>query len=104
MHDKDLVVGEVYFMLTFEDPSMRKPLIITYEYVERATCADGYFEEGFLFKYLPAFRYYDDNDDESFPGDNDPTFFSLTQIKSLLNLSDLIVELGKIGESGYKRD
>ncbi len=94
----DLVVGQVYFMVTFSDPSMTKPIIITYEYAQQAKIEDGYFEEGFEFKYLPAFRYEFD-DGEMFPTDDELTFFTSKQVESLLDLQGLIRALGRIQES-----
>jgi hypothetical protein len=98
----DLVVGQVYFQVTFSHVSMTKPIIISYEYVQHAKIEDGYFEEGFEFKYLPAFHYEFD-DGEMFPTDDELTFFTTKQVESLLDLNDLIRTLERIKESAKER-
>ena len=57
MNAKDLQVGEAYFIVSYEDPGHRFPLIMTYEYlgdnihgeVEERT------ERTYSFKYIPSF-------------------------------------------------
>jgi hypothetical protein len=98
MDTKDLVSGEVYFMITFPDPEMQKPIIITYQYVRQAAVNEKNLEEGFIFKYLPAFRYEMD-DGEMFPDDKKLIILPFEEIESLVDLSGLILELNKVRES-----
>lgn len=99
MNAQDLIVGEAYFQFTFQRAKFRKPIILSYEYVEQAKPEGGYFEEGYVFRYLPAFQY-EMEDGEMFPGDDEETFFTPKQIESLVDLQGLIHELTYISKMG----
>src|SRR4026207_1111702 len=98
MKTSDLIPGQPYFMITFPDPQMRKPIIISYEFVEKATIEEGYVEEGFVFRYMPAFQY-EMEDGEMFPDKEELTLLSAESIESLVDISGLISELQKIEHS-----
>lgn len=57
MDTSELIIGRSYFQVTYPDPELTKPIIITYEYLGEETykTEEGKEETGYLFKYHPAF-------------------------------------------------
>jgi hypothetical protein len=60
----DLVVGNTYFMVTYPDPGMSAPIVITYRYLGRDPEGVEEDEPGphCYFRYLPAFQYEADEE------------------------------------------
>ncbi len=57
MTEQELVVGETYFMVTYPDPSMRTPIIITYKYLgKNLGGSEGEDPAPYYFRCLPAFQ------------------------------------------------
>ena len=95
-----LVVGQAYFMATYPDRELRKPIIITYEYLGKDIHGTPVnpADSGYHFKFLPPFHYCE-------PGTTpDPCetlhWFSAEQVSSLLDINELVLELKKRSEVG----
>jgi len=109
-----LVVGGAYFMVTYPDPAMATPIIITYRYLGRDPAGVQHDQPGshYYFRYLPAFQpTADGNDDdqalgagweEVFPGafsgwgESVPSSFPEDKLRGLNTLDGLIEELTAI--------
>jgi hypothetical protein len=108
----DLVVGNTYFMVTYPDPGMSAPIVITYRYLGRDPEGVEEDEPGphYYFRYLPAFQYEADEEalrstsawSEVFPqgfsgwGESSPTSFSQEKLAGFESLDGLIAELMKV--------
>jgi hypothetical protein len=108
---KQLKVGETYFMVTYPDPSMATPIIITYRFLGQDP--EGVQQDGpgshYYFRCLPPFHLADQDDeiralaagwDEVFPGafqgwgESFPSSFPEEKLRGLNTLEGLIAELG----------
>jgi hypothetical protein len=113
----ELIVGDTYFMVTYPDATMETPVILTYRFLGKDP--DGIQDEEpgphYYFRYLPAFRYDDDEAERrqidsgwevAFPGafggwgESVPTSFSEEKVQSLNTLDSLIQELIAIRARG----
>ena len=108
----DLVVGDMYFMVTYTDPGMSAPIVITYRYLGRDPEGVEEDEPGphYYFRYLPAFQSEPNQDEaqsisgwaEIFPdgfsgcGESSPTSFSEEKLAGFETLDSLIAELMKV--------
>ena len=90
MRDENLIIGNVYFMVTYPDVSLSKPIIITYEYIGKNRLDEPAENIGYvyLFKYLPAFRY--ENHEECLRPDEVPTMFTEAQLEKLGDIKDCL--------------
>ena len=112
--DRDLIVGESYFMVTYPDPSMSAPIVITYTYLGKDPEGIEEDEPGpqYYFRYLPAFQSEIDEVHENasendgwmdvFPnlfsgwGERVPTSFSQEKLRGFNTLEGLIEELTRV--------
>jgi hypothetical protein len=109
-----LVVGESYFMVTYPDPSMATPIVITYRYLGKDPEGVAQDEPGshYYFRCLPPFQPAQEDDeelrslaagwDEAFPGaftgwgEHFPSSFPAAKLAGLNTLDGLIQELTTI--------
>lgn len=88
MDPSQLKSGVAYFLATYPDPMLRKPVVITYEYIR----TDTFEEDGtpaYIFKYLPAYRHEDEQEEGPFA-------ISGRELEQLLDLEGLIQELQEV--------
>ena len=93
MTEAQLKVEEVYFLVTYADPQLRKPVVITYEYVGSGT-SDEDGQQVFMFRYLPAFWYSDEPDGSRV--DDGPILLPAAQLIDIVDLEGLIERLQRI--------
>lgn len=88
MDESDLVVGGLYFMVTYQDPKMTRPIILTFEF-EGTKIHDHQDAETptYYFDFQPPFH--------SVPESDDPTmhFFSKRDVESIVDIAGLVREL-----------
>lgn len=85
MDPSQLKPGVTYFMATYPDATLQKPVVITYEFIREDIFADD-GKPAYIFKYLPAFQYEGEPEEApvAIPGEN---------IRGLVDLDGLIREL-----------
>lgn len=71
-------------MVTYPDPTLRVPIVITYEFIRGGTFDDG--DPAYIFKYLPAFQYEGEPEEE-------PVAIPPETIRGMVDLDGLILEL-----------
>ena len=108
-----LEVGQTYFMVTYPDPSMVTPIIITYRFLGKDPEGVQHDDAGshYYFRCLPPFQAADEDDEvralaagweEVFPGafggwgERFPSSFPEEKLRGLNTLEGLIEELGTI--------
>lgn len=108
MRPDDLVVGESYFMVTYPEPDLAIPIVITYRYLGANLGSEGEPGGGtqYYFRYLPAFQLEEDlaasGWREMFPdlfagwGESAPTSFDREKLAGFCTLDGLVAELSSI--------
>ena len=95
MNRDKLIIGNVYFRPTYEDPAMARPVIMSYEYVGMHLHDEQNGVEPFYhFKYLSPF-HPDPDLDADLPLLH---MFSESDLESIVNLDGLIAELSEISK------
>ena len=99
----ELIIGHTYFQVTYPDPELTKPIIITYEYLgeEEYENEEGETETGYLFKYHPAFTYEDEGETRKL--EKYPVSFSEEQAIGLSNMREMITELSEVVDRVRKK-
>jgi len=85
----ELTEGMTCFQVLYPDSSMSRPIVVTYEFSGTKTL-DGSGDLVYLFKYLPAFTYPDD--EERSAADAAPVMLTQEQL-DMLSIDELIAEL-----------
>lgn len=90
-----LIKGEFYFSVSYPDPSLKRPIIASYEYVgdEMIENDEGNIENHYLFKFHPVYKSEDEDAIE-----NGFIAYSKNQLKGLSKLEELLLELESIKE------
>jgi hypothetical protein len=100
MKANDLCVGEVYFVISYEDPGHQFPLIVTYEYVGKNTDgeADEHSENVYSFKFRPSFVPEEELEGYTFQAHFSDIVHALaeTHLSTLLDIDGLIDELQQL--------
>ncbi len=107
MTEQELVVGETYFMVTYPDPSMRTPIIITYKYLgKNLGGSEGEDPAPYYFRCLPAFQPEATSGgadrSEKFPelfyvrGEDAPTAFQADKLEGFCTIEGLVAELATL--------
>jgi hypothetical protein len=93
-----LVVGRVYFMVTYKDAGHGRPIIISYQYLGKDINGEpvGPPESGYHFKFLAPFNYCE-LETEPDPC-NTRHWFSEEQLSGLSDLDGLVEELSGLRE------
>jgi len=94
----ELVVGRAYFMVTYKDPGMGRPIVISYQYLGKDINGEPLDppESGYYFKFLAPFHYCE-SEAEPDPCDT-RHWFNEAQLSGLCDLSGLIEELSGLGK------
>jgi hypothetical protein len=104
MKSESLVVGRVYFMVTYHEPGLGSPIVTSYRYLGKdvdGTPVDPN-DSGYHFAHLPSFHYCDPSENE----EPDPCvtrhWFNEEQLRGLSDLEGLIHELAGLSEHWLK--
>jgi hypothetical protein len=87
-----LIVGRVYFQATYKDPTLSKPIVISFEYLGKdihGAPVDP-ADSGHYFQFLPPFE---PGDAASQWPDDAPYIVSDSDLSSMRDLPELIEEL-----------
>ena len=94
---RKLVVGRVYFMVTYDGPTLSRPIILSFEYLGKdihGRTVDSE-ESGHYFRFMPPFRSEEPSEE-----DHTPHWFSDNEVADkLVGLDGLIEELTSRGEA-----
>ncbi len=85
-----LIKGQFYYSIGYQDSTLTKPIIASYEYVDEEMLenTDGKTEKHYLFKFHPVYKS-DDND----ALENGYIAYTTAQLEKLSTINSLIAEL-----------
>ncbi len=99
-----MVVGRVYFMVTYQEPGLGSPIVTSYRYLGKDV--DGVpldpNDSGYDFIHLPPFHYCDPETKEEPDPCMSRHWFSEAQLGGLTDLDGLIHELHGLKEHWLK--
>jgi hypothetical protein len=97
-------IGRLYFMVTYQDQDLCRPIVLSYEYLGRdmGGLPVESSDSGHYFKYLPGIGV--PSSDESEPEFAEvPHFFTEQQLSTMLDIDGLVAELGDVRDRLSKR-
>ena len=106
MKGEELVIGATYFMVTYPDPSLLTPVVISYRYLGKDLGDPEEESPQYYFRYLPAFQEEGAEPElgwrAAFPelfrgwGADVPTSFAESKLEGFVTIDGLLSELSEL--------
>ena len=91
MSPEELVEGQTYFVVTYPDPAMTKPIIASYEYIGTGELTDEAGTTVHVFRHMPKFHSVETDSPAV-----DRVFFPTDQLRDMNDIDGLMAELTEV--------